>query len=87
MSDSILSRPAAAPKPVQPASVLPPKINAMSSAPPKADDMSILPAPPIPQFSSPSLDQLREFSDVDSTRKAIYDQVYQAASNIKPMFC
>ncbi len=96
MSDSILPTPAAAPKPVQPASalppkpvqpasVLPPKINAMSSAPPKANDMSILPAPPIPQFSSPSLDQLREFSDVDSTRKAIYDQVYQAASSIKPM--
>ena len=67
------------------ASALPAKLDAMSPVPPKAGDMSILPAPPKPQFTSPSIDQLRSFSDVSSTRKAIYDSVLAAASAIQPI--
>lgn len=67
------------------ASALPAKLDAMSPVPPKAGDMSILPAPPKPQFTSPSMDQLRSFSDVSSTRKAIYDSVLAAASAIQPI--
>jgi DNA-directed RNA polymerase subunit beta len=67
------------------ASALPAKLDAMSPVPPMAGDMSILPAPPKPQFTSPSVDQLRSFSDVSSTRKAIYDSVLAAASAMQPL--
>ena len=82
MADSILPEP---PKPKPSASALPPKLNTMSPAPPTAGDMSILPPKPKPQFTAPPIDQLRSFSDVNATRKAIYDSVFNAASNIKPI--